>query len=144
LGLLTPPTTSCGGGPKSQIPIVANGPEQGPFGTIRYPAVLKPQHEGRTIMTEKPAAYQIQVQGKLGPRWLHWFDDLAVTAAPADDGATVTTLSGVMVDQAPLRGILNKLWDLNLPLLSVTRAHPPPPGPPVQRVQQSNDPVSHQ
>ena len=84
-------------------------------------------------MSKRPAAYQIQVQGRLSPRWLPWFDDLAITAIPGDDGATITTLSGPIADQAALRGILNKLWDLNLTLLSVTSTHPPPTGPQIHR-----------
>jgi hypothetical protein len=76
---------------------------------------------------QQPVTYQIQVQGELGPRWLHWFDDLAITFDANDDGATITTLTGSVLDQAGLRGILNKLWDLNLTLLSVTRTDPPSP-----------------
>ena len=73
---------------------------------------------------QQPATYQIQIQGQIGPRWLNWFDDLASTVDTSDDGATITTLTGPVVDQAGLRGILNKLWDLNLSLLSVTRTGP--------------------
>jgi len=70
-------------------------------------------------MTE--STYQIQVQGQIGERWFHWFDDMRVTLAPAHDGTPITTLIGPVADQAALRGILAKLWDLNLTLLSVTR-----------------------
>jgi hypothetical protein len=44
---------------------------------------------------------------------------MAVAVERADDGAAVTVLSGPVVDQAALRGILNTLWDLNLTLISV-------------------------
>ncbi len=73
---------------------------------------------------QQRAAYQIQVQGELGPRWRHWFEDLAITVDTNDDGATITTLTSPILDQAGLRGILNKLWDLNLTLLTVTRTSP--------------------
>lgn len=58
--------------------------------------------------------YEIQVQGQLDSRWSDWFSGLAVSV---DDG--VTTLIGPVVDQAVLRGILSKIWDLNLVLISV-------------------------
>jgi hypothetical protein len=70
-------------------------------------------------MTE--STYQIQVQGQIGERWLHWFDDMRVTLDHSSDGVPITTLTGPVADQAALRGILAKIWDLNLTLLSVTR-----------------------
>ena len=68
--------------------------------------------------------YQIQVQGQIGKRWSHWFPDMNITHQPSADGKFVTTLSGPVPDQAALRGILSKLWDLNLTLLSVIRCEP--------------------
>ncbi|MGD9048872.1 MAG: hypothetical protein PVF77_12530 [Anaerolineae bacterium] len=88
---------------------------------------------------QQPANYQIQIQGQIGPRWLNWFDDLASTVDTSDDGATITTLTGPVVDQAGLRGILNRIWDLNLTLLSVTRTDRPSPG-----HQQTSNSVSQQ
>lgn len=63
--------------------------------------------------------YQIQVQGQIGERWSHWFPDMDITHQPAQGGRFVTTLTGPVPDQAALRGILSKLWDLNMTLLSV-------------------------
>jgi hypothetical protein len=73
---------------------------------------------------QQRAAYQIQVQGELGPRWRHWFEDLSITVETSGDGTTITILTSPTIDQAGLRGILNKLWDLNLSLLTVTRTSP--------------------
>ncbi|HSR29988.1 MAG TPA: hypothetical protein VLY63_05430 [Anaerolineae bacterium] len=70
---------------------------------------------------DQQATYQICVQGRLGERWLSWFEDLAISVEIGSDGRPITTLTGAVQDQAGLRGILNKLWDLNLALLSVTR-----------------------
>jgi hypothetical protein len=64
--------------------------------------------------------YQIQIEGWIGERWAHWFEEATVRSDRARDGAPVTTLSGTF-DQAALRGLLAKIWDLNLTLLSVTR-----------------------
>ena len=64
------------------------------------------------------AVYQIRVAGNLDERWSEWVSGLTVAAGPAREGTPVTTLTG-LVDQAALRGILNKVWDLNLTLVSV-------------------------
>jgi hypothetical protein len=63
-----------------------------------------------------PMTYQIQVWGKLDEGWSGWFTGLT---AAFEEG--ITTLAGPVADQAALRGILNRIWDLNLTLLSVTR-----------------------
>lgn len=75
--------------------------------------------DSTNIGRQHMATYQIQVLGELAPRWLHWFDGLDIATQPGDDGTTITTLTGPVPDQAGLRGILNKLWDLNLTLLEV-------------------------
>ena len=67
----------------------------------------------------QPWRYQIQVQGQLGERWAHWFDDLNVTKSGTEP--EITTLTGAMVDQAALLGVLHKLYTLGLPLLLVRR-----------------------
>ncbi len=61
------------------------------------------------------AVYQIRVKGQLDEEWSEWFDDLTVTS----DENGETTLCGPVVDQAALFGLLAKVRDLNLPLLSV-------------------------
>jgi hypothetical protein len=71
-------------------------------------------------MTEE-AVYRIEVQGMIGPRWEAWFEGLALGVRDGDDGTPITTLTGAVADQSALRGVLAKLWDLNLTLLSVTR-----------------------
>jgi hypothetical protein len=57
--------------------------------------------------------YQIKVQGKLDERWADWFNGMTLVSESG-----ITTLSGV-VDQAKLRGILSRIWDLNLTVISV-------------------------
>ena len=64
--------------------------------------------------------YEIRLKGHLAPRWAAGFDGL--TLVPMDDGTTV--LNGPIVDQAALHGVLRKLGDLGLPLVSVTQVHP--------------------
>jgi hypothetical protein len=63
--------------------------------------------------------YQITIAGRLDRKWSDWFGNMAVSVAQAPNWGAVTILSGVVADQATLRGILNKIWDLNLTLVSV-------------------------
>jgi hypothetical protein len=72
----------------------------------------------------KPALYQIRVRGKLGSHWSDWCGGLDFASEEAVDGSLDTTLTGIVADQAALRGILTKLWDLGLTLLSVSRIEP--------------------
>ena len=65
---------------------------------------------------DQPTVYQIKMQGRLDESWSGWFDGMTVTS----DGDT-TTLTGAVADQSALRGILTRLWDLNLALISVHR-----------------------
>lgn len=62
--------------------------------------------------------YQITINGNLNPRWSEWLDGLRITC---HDASQITTLHGQISDQAKLRGILNKLWDLNLEIISVNQ-----------------------
>jgi hypothetical protein len=71
-------------------------------------------------MIEGEAVYQIKVQGQLDERWSDWFNGLTVVMGNESENPPVTTLIGP-ADQAALRGILNKIWDLNLTLHSVNR-----------------------
>jgi hypothetical protein len=61
--------------------------------------------------------YEIRVQGCLGPEWSAWFGGLTLSCNPRGE----TVLSGPVPDQAALHGILIKIRDLGLPLLSVRR-----------------------
>jgi len=70
------------------------------------------------------AVYEIRIRGELGLDWEAYFGGLAVTFADADDRSPVTVLTGIVADQAALRGILCRLWDLNLVLVSVRRIAP--------------------
>ncbi len=64
--------------------------------------------------------YEIRLKGHLEARWVDWFDDLSVTHAT--DGTTI--LTGLLIDQAALFGLLRKLRDLGLPLIAVNRLEP--------------------
>ena len=71
--------------------------------------------------SDRPMIYQIRIKGHLGPRWSEWFDGLTIT--PTDDGETL--LTGPVADQAALHGLLRKVRDLGMPLISAVRVEPP-------------------
>lgn len=68
----------------------------------------------------QPLTYQIKISGHLGSEWRDWFDGLTVT--PEEDGNTL--LTGPVVDQAALHGLLKKVRDLGIPLISVACVEP--------------------
>ena len=71
------------------------------------------------------AVYEIRVEGHLDGRWSEWFDELAI--ANVEDGDAV--LSGEIVDQSALHGVLAKVRDLGLPLMAVSRVKSVPEDP---------------
>ena len=68
----------------------------------------------------QPMVYQIRLQGHLGPEWTDWFGGLKITLE--DNGDTL--LTGPVVDQAALHGLLKKVRDLGMPLVSAIRLKP--------------------
>jgi hypothetical protein len=64
--------------------------------------------------------YEIRVKGHLDARWVAWFDGMALT----HDGDGTTRIHGDVVDQAALHGLLGKVRDVGLPLVSVTQVEP--------------------
>jgi hypothetical protein len=67
--------------------------------------------------------YEIRIKGHLDGRWASWFDGLSLT----NDSDGTTVISGSVVDQAGLHGLLQKVRDLGLPLVSVTPLDPDQP-----------------
>jgi len=68
----------------------------------------------------QPLVYQIRIKGHLGRQWTNWFGGLTITLE--DNGETL--LTGPVVDQAALHGLLRKVRDLGMPLLSVSCVEP--------------------
>ena len=66
---------------------------------------------------DKVRIYQIRIEGQLGGQWTDWFDGLSIT--PGEDGTTL--LTGPVIDQSALHGLLKKVRDLGAPLVSVNR-----------------------
>jgi hypothetical protein len=70
----------------------------------------------------QPVAYQIRITGQLGSRWADWFEGLTITVDGGD-----TLITGPVVDQAALHGLLKRVRDLGMPLVSVSPVEPGPP-----------------
>ncbi len=70
---------------------------------------------------DQPLVYQIRLQGHLGRKWTDWFGEVTITLE--DDGETLLTC--LVVDQAALYGLLRKVRDLGVPLISAIRVKPP-------------------
>lgn len=73
-----------------------------------------------TTAPDQAPIYQIKIEGHLSPQWTDWFEGLTIT--PEDSGNTL--LTGPVIDQAALYGLLRKMRDLGMPLLSVNRIAP--------------------
>ncbi len=69
---------------------------------------------------DEAGRYEIRLRGHLESRWAAWFDGLTLT--PQCDGTTI--IRGMVVDQSALHGLLAKVRDAGLPLISVTRIAP--------------------
>jgi hypothetical protein len=70
---------------------------------------------------DQPMIYEIRIKGHLGSQWTDWFGGMAITLE--DNGDTL--LTGWVVDQAALHGLLRKVRDLGMPLISAIRIKPP-------------------
>ena len=75
----------------------------------------------QTAKRQAPAGYQLRIDGHLDQRWSAWFSDLTLTHE--SDG--MTSLSGAIADQAELHGLLMKIRDLGVTLISVQVIDPP-------------------
>ena len=68
----------------------------------------------------QPMIYQIRIKGHLGRKWKDWFEGMTITLEENGD----TLITGLVADQAALHGLVKKVRDLGLPLISVNRLDP--------------------
>jgi hypothetical protein len=75
-------------------------------------------------ITKHPTIYEIKLSGRLGPDLAQWLGDLSITVEEDGTGTACTTLTGPLPDQSALFGILNRIRDLGLRLISVNIIEP--------------------
>jgi hypothetical protein len=80
--------------------------------------------------------YEIRVKGHLASRWAAWFDGMTLT----NEGDGTTSIQGPVIDQAALHGLLHRLRDTGLPLISVTQLDPFQPHPSNEDTPERNAP----
>jgi len=71
------------------------------------------------IPFDHPATYQISIQGRIDATWSDRLEGMTISLTTVEVGPPVTTLEGELSDQAALAGVLNTLYELHLPVLSV-------------------------
>ena len=71
------------------------------------------------LQRTQSAKYQIKIQGRQAEGWADWMDDLEIFIERNSDEITITTLTGIVKDQSGLHGLLNRIRDLSIPLISV-------------------------
>jgi hypothetical protein len=70
-------------------------------------------------MSSRPIQYHITLQGRVAPHWSRWLEELQLSYRTVGEDRTVTDLAGTLADQSALQGVLNRIWSLNLTVLSV-------------------------
>ena len=73
------------------------------------------------LLFDTPATYQICVQGVVAASWSDRLEGMTLNVSESTDRNPITTLTGELLDQAALAGVLNMLYDMHLPVLSVER-----------------------
>jgi hypothetical protein len=73
------------------------------------------------LSLDQAAVYQIKVPGCLGQNWSDWAGGMVITIEDEGNRPPVTILTGLVVDQAALQGLLRRLYSLGFPLISVNR-----------------------
>ena len=71
------------------------------------------------IKMYQPARYRIKVYGAVDKRWFAYYDNMVLEKENEEEGRPLTTITGQVTDQAALLGILNLLYDMQLPLISI-------------------------
>lgn len=79
------------------------------------------EYAGQNPGLDRPATYQIKVEGHLDERWSDWFEGMTITVEREGEGPPITTLTGTVADQAALQGMLRALYTMGLAVRSVAQ-----------------------
>jgi len=82
---------------------------------------MKPMPTRNLIPFDRPAIYQISVQGRIDPTWSDRLEGMVICQSTVEADSLITSLEGELSDQAALAGVLNTLYELHLPVISVKR-----------------------
>jgi hypothetical protein len=74
---------------------------------------------GSAISFDRPTTYKIEVQGRIDPNWSDRMAGMKIRIAKKQTNPQTTTLQGELSDQAALLGVLNSVYELHLPIISV-------------------------
>ena len=88
---------------------------------MRYLVFIMTTHPDFRFPLDTSAIYKIRVLGKIAPEWSARLEGLTIRVAKSADADPVTILEGELIDQAALAGVLNSLYNMHLPVLSVKR-----------------------
>jgi hypothetical protein len=80
------------------------------------------------MSSETTQHFRITVKGEVHPSWSDWFNGMEILSRSEPEGTSITILTGVIKDQAALRGLLTRLWDQNISLISLQEIDPPEAG----------------
>jgi len=80
---------------------------------------------GNPQRTDSSSQYEITVIGILHESWTDWLGGMQITVCDEEDGTAITILRGLVLDQAELRAVLNRLWDLNATIVTVKKTGQP-------------------
>lgn len=86
-----------------------------------YAQAMNTKSPSKRDVFDNPSTYEICVQGVLHAEWSTRLEGMAIVTRVHEDGAPVTTLTGELADQAALAGVLDHLYSMRLPVLSVMR-----------------------
>ena len=103
--------------------------------TFAYDMFIMSVSTREPIRFDRPATYQIKVQGRIDPDWAGSLSGMTIHLTAEEASSPVTTLEGELRDQAALAGVLNTLYELHLPVLSVVNKSYPPASDKVEMIQ---------
>jgi hypothetical protein len=86
---------------------------------VSYHGFMIDKPSRKSIIFDSPATYQISVQGRIAATWADRLEGMAICLVTTETNSPITTLVGEVSDQAALAGILDTLYELHLPVLSV-------------------------
>lgn len=70
---------------------------------------------------DRPAVWRIWLEGRVEADWSQWFDLMSMRHERRKDGSWRTLVEGLLSDQAALRGVITRMWDLNMRVISLSR-----------------------